>query len=130
MHNLMPFVHFDVGTGQIYDAHVHDAPPTVFQMIKGLEIHSVGRQDGPPGRPNLDPNLYRFKEKEDVVLLGNGIWGTYFEPISDFDYMDESCTSKPLFEFSHSQIFPGEFTCVSGIQKVFWLIYSIVSTYD
>lgn len=109
--NLMMWVHLDEGVGKVYDEQVHSGGETTFQMVRGIPIKSLVGEDGPPGRAEVDPNLYRFSEKETITVHGNGVWETYFRPVSGFDIADESCTSKPLFVFKHKQVYPGIHFC-------------------
>jgi hypothetical protein len=44
----------------------------------------------------------KLMAKEFQVPDGNGIWNTYFEPVSDFVPGDPSCRNKPLIEIGFS----------------------------
>jgi hypothetical protein len=71
-------------------------------MILGVEIKSAGGEGGPSGRANPNPNFYLSKQKSNIIIKDNGIWTTYFEPLSNLDPSDESCSSIPLFSFTNA----------------------------
>ncbi|KAL7545460.1 hypothetical protein ACHAWF_008809 [Thalassiosira exigua] len=47
-----------------------------------------------PGPPSLEDT-----RRTNISLTGHGIWRSYFENISSFDWNDESCSTLPLVQF-------------------------------
>lgn len=99
--------------GKVHDPEVHDAPTLSFKMILGDEIKSAGGEGGPSGQANPNPNLYLSKQKSNIIIKDNGIRTTYFEPLSNLDPSNESCSSIPLFSFTNAQAFQGMHKCAS-----------------
>ena len=108
-HNLKPWVHLRAPTaGLVYDPKSHNATPHTFEMMHGMAVSLARDQEDPkvfsPGRPgkrapSLSPYTFRVK--------GNGIWESYFEPVSDFVPGDVSCRKKPLIEMEQQLVDPG-----------------------
>ena len=81
-------------------------------MLRGAQIPNeleFGR-GSVPARPNFNVTTMR---EESISVRGTGIWDSYFHPVSAFDFNHPSCTEKPLFQLSKSQVFPGIHYCAS-----------------
>jgi hypothetical protein len=63
----------------------------------------TGTYPGPPDFDSLEPFRYTIK--------GNGIWASYFHPVSSFSLDDPTCMEKPFIRFDFSHIFPGLHKC-------------------
>jgi len=112
-HNLKPWVHLrsdDTSTELIYDDKVHSSngANVKFEMLSGMAVSIDNWASDPnaiyPDRPGkqakeLSPQSYSVQ--------GNGIWNSYFEPVSDFIPGDESCRNKPLIEMEDVLVSPG-----------------------
>ena len=112
-YNLKPFIHLNPSTSSIiYDDKVHnnnsDEQRQHFSMLHGMSV-STTPLDGVtqavfPGQPLLDDKLVT---RQFSSYVGNGIWNTYFQPVSDFVPGDQSCINKPLIEMPEMMITPG-----------------------
>jgi hypothetical protein len=115
-HNLIPWIHMDDVSHYVYDTKVHgeDALPpqernfSILQVVNASWINYIdptSQQRYPfAGRPvKLQTHMIR----QWITVKGNGVWTSYFEPVSNFSPLDESCTSLPLIHLTHSQIVPG-----------------------
>ena len=112
-YNLRPWVHLRSDVSPlIYDDVAHNNPAskqTTFQMLRGMDV-SYLLHDGidnsyypdQPARREAELTLENF-----TVSPGNGIWNSYFEPVSDFLPGDVSCQSKPLIEMHEALVSPG-----------------------
>ena len=119
-HNLKPWVHLrgnDASNALLYDEKIHGDPDgsvkgggVVFEMVHGMAV-SVARSDADdPSTVYPNAPAQRAKErsqKEFTVAPGNGIWDSYFEPVSDFVPGDKSCRSVPLIEMEEVLVSPG-----------------------
>lgn len=120
-HNLLPWVHFSMRNGEVFDPEVHDFIPTKedgtpvsFKTMGGAtptEIQGTGdmacfRDWTYPGVPDFEGSDYRPGVYQ---LKTSGVWDFYFEPISNFQPQkmspnDElSCYSIPIVDISHPQ---------------------------
>ena len=115
-YNLYPFLHINNNMNRpCYDIKVHGIGPNItFQHLMGRITNLEGRgsmacgaekssRPGPPDLSNLKMNEY--------TLIGNGLWNSYFEPVSPFPFHDASCQDKPVFEMRLSQVMPGMHRC-------------------
>lgn len=111
-HNLMPWVHLNNVSHYVYDPYVHGmGPPISFKMMKGINASWVGiidpisqQQIAFPGRPTQKSHL----SPQNVTVFGNGVWNSYFQPVSPFvpGKHDSSCEKLPLIRLGHTQIIP------------------------
>ena len=111
-HNLLPLVHLNDHSKYVYDPSVHGkAPDSVLPMKAGMNISwntfvdPSNQQKYPfPGKPakiqqTLNDHIY--------ILRGNGVWGSYFYPVSKFSPSDPSCQRLPLLKMKPAHILPG-----------------------
>ena len=104
MYNLLPWVHLDGTSHRIYDEKVHGGGPTVsFRMLPGkirIGESSVPEAPKPPSSR---------AETELFEVTGNGVWESYFEPISDFSpaYNRTCVRDKPLYEINYNGVSGG-----------------------
>jgi Glycolipid 2-alpha-mannosyltransferase len=110
-YNLKPWIHLNnITSPLIYDSKAHNESnePRPFQMLQGAAADVTTLAGIPnanfPGKPTISGKL---SQRDFTVLPGNGIWNTYFEPVSDFLPGDESCQNKPLIELEETMISPG-----------------------
>lgn len=120
-HNLVPWVHFTLRNGEVYDTDVHDfvpkgsdGKPVSFPTMGGAKIPTVlgtgdmkCHKDWPyPEAPDYENSDFiegRFQ------LKTSGVWDFYFEPVSNFlpqtmTQVDEaSCFTRPLVDISRPQ---------------------------
>jgi hypothetical protein len=109
IHNLIPWVHLNNVSQYVYDDKIHGiGHKKTFEMICGKTVswHAFfdpisKQQHRYPGKPqgiNLVPC--------NIAVEGNGVWSSYFDPVSKFNPGDPSCTSLPLIRMTYSQIIP------------------------
>jgi len=106
MHNLVPWGHFDFEYSKmIWDPNVtgnytHEMPVA---SIVAIETEEGGQPGGPKHIPPYDPSATKT-----LPLQGNGMWNTYFEPLSDFseDLARAGC-HLPLVQLNELQLLPG-----------------------
>jgi Glycolipid 2-alpha-mannosyltransferase len=110
-YNLKPWIHLNSSTSPlIYDpgAHGGSSENIGFQMLRGPDVGVDAVQVTStiviPGHPIFGGNLL---QRNYLIPPGNGIWDTYFEPVSDFIPDDESCRNKPLIEMEEKMVMPG-----------------------
>ena len=70
-------------------------------------MHCSSTRGTVPGPPDYDSVV----EESSHTLVGNGLWQSYFEPITPFPFNASSCRSKPMFEFTPRQILPDLHLC-------------------
>ena len=106
-YNLKPYIHLNPSSSStIYDPKVHNVTSNEqqhsdFSMLYGTSV-SLLPLDGiaefvVPDRPILQDHQV---QREFKLYSGNGIWNTYFQPVSDFVPGDQSCMNKPLIEMN------------------------------
>lgn len=119
--NLVPWIHLDPSF-PCYDESVHGNETTLHFVwpIKAQESRIVGKGDMEclnwrkektkshyPG-----PIVSERRENETFALIGNGIWQSYFEPLSEpVPIHDPSCSDKPLLFLQRRSVFPGLHVC-------------------
>lgn len=105
MYNLLPWAHLDNTSHRIYDSQIHGAGKQHFvRMISG-HIKN-GKNDVPrgPKPPSAKAKKKRFE------ITGNGVWESYFEPLSAFSpHRNQSCWTdhKPLYEIDYDGVAGG-----------------------
>jgi hypothetical protein len=116
-YNLLPYLWInDDENKPCYDIKVHGIGMNrTFTHLTGsisnlvgqgaMECHTnEGTRPGPPSFQNLQRHNY--------TLIGNGLWQSYFQPLSVTDpFNDPSCNTKPIFEMTRSQIMPDMHRC-------------------
>eukprot|EP00563_Minutocellus_polymorphus_P009657 CAMPEP_0181023626 /NCGR_PEP_ID=MMETSP1070-20121207/2145_1 /TAXON_ID=265543 /ORGANISM="Minutocellus polymorphus, Strain NH13" /LENGTH=975 /DNA_ID=CAMNT_0023100641 /DNA_START=98 /DNA_END=3025 /DNA_ORIENTATION=- len=116
-YNLLPWVWInDDENKPCYDNRVHGAGPNItFSHLTGEIEELVGegkmacktKHGTRPGPPD-----YMHLEIADHTVIGNGMWQSYFQPVSSVQlFADPSCASKPVFELSRSQVMPDMHRC-------------------
>eukprot|EP00977_Amphora_coffeiformis_P002450 scaffold456_cov171-Amphora_coffeaeformis.AAC.17 len=94
--NLLPWIHLGPKAERIYDESAH-----------GIEPQSYGLA--------VDPGTYRgigkgtlAKVTREIIMqhefVGNGIWQSYFEPVSNFSLDDTSCIDKPVSSLDEDEV--------------------------
>jgi hypothetical protein len=91
-HNLLPWVHLDNVSERIYDAQVHGvAPSRSFPVPSRMKVtHDCGEDQICKPR--------RVGRPQNITVNGNGVWESYFEPVSSFT-LDNPCY-LPYLTFS------------------------------
>jgi alpha 1,2-mannosyltransferase len=96
--SLVPYIHLAPDTERIYDERIH------------------GKEEGPSYSLAIDDQTSQGVFKGDFVLsadgenaksfksVGNGIWDSYLDPVSDFIPGDTSCIGKKLTTLTASEI--------------------------
>jgi hypothetical protein len=112
-HNLLPWVHLDNVSHYVYDPKVHGTGPSIrFQMLYGMNVSWAGyvdtisqQQVAFPGRPKAGESPLIQRE---VLVDGNGVWASYFQPVSSFQpgVKSTSCDKVPLIRLTPAQIIP------------------------
>ena len=94
--NLKPWIHLKPGESNslVFDKAVHNLSSDTNNFVSKLTSR----------RPSLSAQDNVDQETVVTSILGNGIWGNYFLPVSDFVPGDRSCTDKPLFEFPEEMV--------------------------
>ena len=116
-YNLRPWIWInDDENKPCYDPKVHGAGPnTTYSHLTGVIEELVGegkmacktKHGTRPGPPD-----YLHLEMADHTVIGNGMWQSYFQPVSSVHpFADPSCASKPVFELSRSQVMPDMHRC-------------------
>ena len=116
-YNLKPWIWInDDENKPCYDPKVHGVGPNVtYSHLTGLIDELVGegkmacktKHGTRPGPPD-----YLHLEMADHTVVGNGMWQSYFHPVSSVQpFADPSCASKPVFELSRSQVMPDMHRC-------------------
>jgi len=95
MYNLLPWIFLSREVNQIWDEDVHGAGGKhsfLADVIEAPELYDERDENREKPFPGV-PDFQRTR-KEEVTVFGNGIWNSYFEPVSDFSF-DHRC-SKPM----------------------------------
>lgn len=89
-HNLMPWIHLDEYSERIYDVSVHgQGPSRSFQVPSRLQVtYDCGEdQICEP----IEKSKRRTRRNETITVHGNGVWESYFEPVSTFSLDNNPC---------------------------------------
>lgn len=109
-HSLIPWIHMNNVSHYVYDPIVHGKGDQITFEVQSLVnaswtsfVDSISKQKvafaGPPSFPKI-------QRKTKVTVTGNGIWDSYFYPVSAFKPNDVSCQNLPMVRLSHRQIIP------------------------
>ena len=88
--NLIPWIHLGPDADRIYDAAAHGSSTQSF----GLIVDSIQNSQGIIQGRLADPDTHEAVERR--ILVGGGIWSSYFAPVSDFSLHDPTCWAKPV----------------------------------
>lgn len=110
-YNLIPWIHLSNASHHVYDPVVHGSKASqtivvnrILQPIWLQYPDSLAQKTfGIPGPPLIDP----LGSPAPYTVSGNGVWNSYFQPVSGFSPVDLSCQQLPLVRLSYSQIIPG-----------------------
>jgi hypothetical protein len=105
--NLLPWVHLNNVSHYVYDPLVHGSGTSVaFQALHGFVpsttafVDPISKQQLLfPGRPIQQTNSL---QRQTETVTGNGVWESYFEPVSTFTPGD--CPHLPLLRLTPSQL--------------------------
>jgi len=101
---MMPWVHLRNESTLVYDENIHaratnSSKKQSLDALDGYVVPSLSDPDnketiilGKPTKRAADVSRKAY------ILQGNGIWDSYFEPVSRFSPDDESCVGKPVIE--------------------------------
>jgi hypothetical protein len=116
-YNLIPWIHLNNVSHHVFDAKVHGSalstPLVVSALVKpswlGFQDPIAQKSFGYPGPPPKATSSLgtRSSQTATVTVTGNGVWDSYFQPVSDFSPSDPSCRQLPLVRLSYPQIIPG-----------------------
>lgn len=114
-YNLYPFLWINSADNlPCYDPKVHGEGQNItFEHLTGdiSGIRGEGdmacstREGLRPGPPLYGKTL----RTESYTLVGNGLWQSYFDPVSEYPF--SSCKSKPVFEMTQRQVLPDMHRC-------------------
>jgi hypothetical protein len=116
--NLVPWVHLNPAF-PCYDATVHGNESKSFSMLSGAsESRTVGsgnltciyskRKMHYPGPITMHEGSLK---PSNFTTEGNGLWESYFLPLSGYPPDDPSCQNKPLIILNQRSVFPGLHIC-------------------
>lgn len=106
-YNLKPWIHLRSNANvNIYDEEIHKNGRIEFDMMEGMAVGNMTLDKDDvsttyPSEPKRRKNSFSQKR---FSADGNGIWNSYFEPVSDFMPEDESCRILPLMEMNEVEI--------------------------
>jgi hypothetical protein len=108
-YNLIPWVYLSNGSELIRDTDSHKLEVVgPIEMLGNMVVSAVQDEQYPamyyPGRPAQEASV---RSKRKFVFEANGIWESYFQPVSDFVPGDESCNNLPLITMDERLISPG-----------------------
>ncbi|GKY97725.1 hypothetical protein MPSEU_000730700 [Mayamaea pseudoterrestris] len=99
--NMAPWIHLQNGTDLIYDVAAHQASSA--QKAISLNVTFVANGASTNNScPDFGAN--QFRVRAGIHLGGNGIWNSYFEPISVNRLDDPSCSMLPIITIPESLI--------------------------
>jgi hypothetical protein len=112
-HSLIPWVHLNDISRYVYDPVVHGEGnpmsfelPTIVNASWTAFIDPISNQEVAFAGPPLQADSPTRRTSK-VTVTGNGVWSSYFYPVSRFSPSDPSCTKLPLVRLTHKQIIPG-----------------------
>jgi hypothetical protein len=115
--NLVPWIHLN-SVFPCYDAIVHGNETKTFTMMGGVTESKIVGKDAMECKYWKRPQLYpgpikvnRHLTPQNFTIKGNGLWPSYFEPLSGYPPDDPSCQDTPLFSLHTRSIFPGMHIC-------------------
>lgn len=115
MHNLMPFIHLNNVTFNVYDENVHGVGDGLNLTILGdqLDVPLVwsqvthqGYTGNWPGKPVAKKLPLQEKGVKTLWFRGTGVWNHYFEPVSEYDPNNVICQKLPYVELNYEHLNP------------------------
>ena len=118
MYNLKPWVHLEREEAKaVYDdaVHIKNKEQLSLEMLTGMKVQLIqtdAKVDGQvanyPG--DVDTQIATLTRTK-VIITGNGVWNSYFAPVSDFDPNDHvdlsSCKDTPLVSLNKTMVSTG-----------------------
>lgn len=113
MYNLKPWIHLSNATSElVFDQDAHGIGSRIsLEMVAGMKvgvdsITNTGEYTYPsrPLRVVEKPLATTATISLGDEYAGNGIWSSYFEPVSDFVPGDVSCRDKPLLSMEEPMV--------------------------
>jgi len=123
-YHLLPWIHLNNVSHHVYDASVHGPSRTAttfrVRLLEGYMASSreesnnnggagAGAGGFCPGKPILPSSTGQLQSQE-ILVTGNGVWNSYFEPVSSFDPRqahNTSCHQLFVLTLTPAQILPG-----------------------
>jgi hypothetical protein len=113
-YNLYPFIHVNNDLNRpCYDPKVHGNGSTIVEFS-----HLTGRISSLIGKGNMScwnkqetqrmrrpgPPIMEDFYTKNYTLKGNGLWNSYFEPVTPYPFDDDSCQETPVFQMKRHDI--------------------------
>ena len=108
MFKLMPFIHLDNTSHNIYDEDVHGVGEGMNMTIPcELEV-SLEHNDTEPGRywPGKPHSTEHPMVAKKLWFRGTGVWNHYLEPVSAYDPSNEICQTLPYITLAYEHLTP------------------------
>ena len=131
MNNLKPWIHLDSSVAKpVFDDTIHNGGNLSVEVLNGAEVHTESFHSTSTTTAEVQVNFYPVSINtkstalfsRTMLAVGNGVWRSYFAPVSDFDPSDRaafaSCKGKPMISLNKTMV-------LSGIHK--WAPWSIRS---
>eukprot|EP00536_Pseudo-nitzschia_multiseries_P009884 jgi/Psemu1/319739/estExt_fgenesh1_pm.C_2870017 len=105
--NLKPWIHLSNESKIIYDDEVHGEEVSIIEkipdtlaitLLRGMHNDSLVY----PGPPTENEQNNRPSKR--ITLRGNGVWDTYFHPVSDFVPGGNFCKGKPILSMDRNMV--------------------------
>lgn len=117
-HRLIPWVHLNNASYHVHDPVQHGFGPRTIWVRDIVGASWTSLRDpiseknfgfpGPPKWNHTQESSHSVRTRsQPVTVQGNGVWNSYFDPVSPFSHNDPSCQKLPLVRLSYSQIIPG-----------------------
>jgi hypothetical protein len=111
-YSLIPWIHLNNVSRYVYDPRVHGKEKSISFDVPSIVNASwtaffdpISKEQVPfAGEPSL--SHLSTSKKAKVTVHGNGVWNSYFYPVSRFTPDDPSCTQLPVVRLTHRQIIP------------------------
>ena len=96
--NYLPWIHLGPQAERLYDASAHGTESTSYGLL--VDSHRLSKDDIVQGvLSDASRDATTLQE-----VIGNGIWSSYFEPVSDFRFDDASCVGKPVASLNATEV--------------------------
>lgn len=107
MYQLVPWIHLNNITTNVYDEEVHGVGSATITVAGIMQIPLTGRNNATGSYPGRPYYLAKDMKERTLTFRGTGVWKHYLEPVSAYNPEDPDCRSLPLATLSYDQLAPG-----------------------
>jgi hypothetical protein len=107
-YNLIPWIHLQNGTDFIFDQEAHQHSSSTRTVVSSIDsmARPISIDNHPSHKCPSDFETNADYARSSVTLQGNGIWDSYFSPVSVFPSSDPTCSKLSVVSLNERHLSP------------------------